>query len=152
MGVVADHVLAAGGHVTGVLPRFMKGREVAHLGLSELIEVDSMHERKARMVDRADAFVILPGGFGTLDESFEVLTWAQLGLHRKPCGLLNLEGYYDPLCTQIDYAVRDGFLSPASRELLIVEADCELLLDRLTSRSAPRRVGGLDSQPPDLVD
>jgi uncharacterized protein (TIGR00730 family) len=137
MGVVADSVLGAGGKVTGVLPRFMADKEVAHYGLTELIEVDSMHERKAKMAERADAFVVLPGGFGTLEEMMEVLTWAQLGLHRKPCGLLNIDGYYDPLCTQIDYAVRDGFLKPAHREILIVEDDVDRLLARLFREPLP---------------
>ncbi len=137
MGVVADSVMAAGGKVTGVLPRFLARKELAHYGLSELIEVESMHERKARMAERADAFVVLPGGFGTLEETLEALTWTQLGLHRKLCGLLNVDGYYEPLCAQIDYAVRDGFLSPAHREILVIDDDADRLLDRMANQPLP---------------
>lgn len=140
MGRVADGALRAGGRVVGVLPRFLAGKEIAHADLTELVLVESMHERKAHMADRADAFIALPGGFGTLEELFEIVTWSQLQLHRKPCGVLNIEGFYDPLCAQIDYAVRDGFLTPAHRELLVVESEIEALLDRLARHEvAPGR-------------
>lgn len=136
MGRVANAALSAGGTVIGVLPRFMTKKELAHEGLSELVLVDSMHERKALMAERADGFVALPGGYGTLEELFEVLTWSQLALHNKPIGLLNVDGFYEPLIAQIDYAVRDGFLRPGHRELLVVETEVEPLLDRLTQHPA----------------
>jgi hypothetical protein len=140
MGRVADGALRAGGKVVGVLPRFLAGKELAHAGLSELHLCDSMHERKALLAERSDAFIALPGGFGTLEELFEIVTWSQLQLHRKPCGVLNIEGFYDPLCAQIDYAVRDGFLTPAHRGLLVVDSEVDALLDRLaTHEVAPGR-------------
>jgi uncharacterized protein (TIGR00730 family) len=132
MGCVADGALAAGGVVIGVLPRFMTRKELAHEGLTELLLVDSMHERKAMMAERAEGFVALPGGYGTMEELFEILTWSQLALHKKPVGLVNVDGFYEPLIAQIDYAVRDGFLRPAHRDLLVVESEVEPLLERLT--------------------
>ncbi len=131
MGVVADAALAAGGRVTGVIPHFLASKELAHSRLSELRLVESMHERKALMADLADAFVALPGGFGTLDEFCEILTWAQLGLHSKPCGLLNVEGFFDPLIGQVEKARDAGFMRPAHAELLIVSADPVGLMDQL---------------------
>lgn len=136
MGRVADGALSAGGKVIGVLPRFMTQKELAHAGLSELLLVDSMHERKALMAERSEGFIALPGGYGTLEELFEVLTWSQLALHKKPIGLLNVDGFYEPLIAQIDYAVRDGFLRPGHRELLVVDTEVEPLLDRLTRHPA----------------
>jgi uncharacterized protein (TIGR00730 family) len=130
MGAVADGALARGGRVTGVLPEFMIPREVAHRGLHELHLVSSMHQRKAEMVARADAFVALPGGFGTLDELFEVLTWSQLGLHHKPVGLLDVEGYFSPLVTFLDHAAHEGLLRPEHRAMLFVEQDPDQLVDR----------------------
>src|SRR5271154_5558209 len=123
MGVLADAALAAGGRVVGVIPQALVQREVAHHGLSELHVVRTMHERKALMADRADAFLALPGGFGTADELFEILTWAQLGLHSKPVGLLNVAGFFDPLLAWIDRCVSDGFLRPENRDLLLISAD-----------------------------
>jgi uncharacterized protein (TIGR00730 family) len=133
MGVLADAVLAAGGRVVGVIPQGLVDRELAHTGLTELIVVDTMHQRKAVMAERSDAFLALPGGYGTLDETFEILTWAQLGLHAKPVGLLNVAGYFDGLLSWLDHALREGFVKPAHRELLAVDDDAGRLLDRLAA-------------------
>ena len=137
MGVVADAVLAGGGEATGVIPQALADREVGHDGLTALHVVGSMHERKAAMADLADAFVALPGGLGTLEEIAEVLTWAQLGLHGKPCGLLDVEGYYAPLVAFVDHAVAEGFVGADARAALVVERDPAALLDRLLA--APPR-------------
>jgi uncharacterized protein (TIGR00730 family) len=137
MGILADAVLAAGGEVIGVIPAALMAREVGHTGVTELRVVGSMHERKALMADLSDAFVALPGGFGTLEEFCEVLTWAQLGIHRKPCGLLNADGYYDPLLALLDHAVAERFLRPAHRALVLEERDLERLLDRLATSRLP---------------
>jgi uncharacterized protein (TIGR00730 family) len=131
MGIVADAMLAAGGPVVGYIPRALVDREVAHHEITELNIVETMHERKAYMADRAAAFVALPGGFGTLDELFEILTWAQLGIHRKPIGLLNTLGFFDPLLQWINQAVDEGFVRASHRELLWVEDDPARLIDRL---------------------
>jgi uncharacterized protein (TIGR00730 family) len=131
MGVVADAVLGAGGRAVGVIVQSLVDREVAHHGLTELIVVDTMHKRKALMAERADAFVALPGGYGTGDELFEILTWAQLGFHARPIGLLNTAGYFDPLLAWLDHMVQEDFLRPKHRELLQVEDDADRLLDRL---------------------
>jgi uncharacterized protein (TIGR00730 family) len=135
MGVLADAALAAGGHVTGIIPAHLAEREAAHQGLSELLIVRSMHERKLEMAERADAFIALPGGTGTLEELIEMLTWAQLGLHSKPIGLLNVEGYYDQLIAFLDVAVREQLLSPADRDWLSVGREPERVLAELRSRS-----------------
>ena len=137
MGTLASEVLAAGGEVVGVIPRALLDREVGHRGVSELLVVDTLLERKARMLERADAFLTLPGGVGTLDELFEVLSWAQLGYHGKPCGLLDVEGYFAPLLAFLDRLVVEGFLRPQDRALLLAESDVEQLLDRLGA-AAPR--------------
>ena len=126
MGVIADRVLDRGGHVIGVMPESLVRHEVAHAGLSELHVVDSMHARKALMADLADGFVALPGGFGTLDELFEMLTWSQLSLHSRPCGLLNVEGYFDALVSFMDHATVEGFVRPVHRNLAIVEHSPQL--------------------------
>lgn len=123
MGLIADTVMEAGGKVTGIIPTHLFPREVAHAGLTELIEVDTMHERKALMFDRSDAFVAMPGGFGTLEELAEVLTWAQIGIHVKPTGLLNVNGYYDHLLAFFDRAVADGLLKPGNRSMLLDAGD-----------------------------
>jgi len=128
MGVLADAVLQAGGTVIGVIPRALVDRELAHQGLTELRIVDSMHQRKAAMAELADAFVALPGGYGTADELFEVLTWAQLGLHSKPIGLLNTAGFFDPLLAWLDRTVADGFVKVKYRQLLHTADDPEDLL------------------------
>ena len=134
MGVLADAVLAAGGRVVGVIPQALVDRELAHTGLTELHVVETMHQRKALMADRADAFAALPGGFGTADELFEVLTWAQLGLHAKPIGLLDVAGFFAPLLAWVDQGVRAGFLRPQHRNLLRVARGPEELLDLLAER------------------
>jgi len=131
MGALADAALAAGGRVIGVIPQMLVDKEVAHTGLTELQVVHSMAERKARMGQLADAFLTLPGGIGTMDELFEAWTWTQLGLQRKPCGLLNHDGYYDALIAFIDHAVEEGFLRPPHRAALIVDTDITRLLMRL---------------------
>jgi uncharacterized protein (TIGR00730 family) len=123
MGALADAALAHGSEVIGVIPRSLAGIEVAHQHLSQLVLVDTMHERKALMAQEADAFVALPGGFGTLDEFFEILTWAQLGIHAKPCVLVNTAGYYDPLLDFLRVAVDQGFLKPANYSLICVVAN-----------------------------
>jgi uncharacterized protein (TIGR00730 family) len=133
MGVLADAVLAAGGTAVGVIPRFLVEKELAHTRLTELVAVETMHERKAAMADRADAFAVLPGGFGTGDELFEALTWSQLGLHAKPIGLLNTAGFFDPLLSWLDHMVRERFLRPEHRALVLTAAAPDNLLDALTA-------------------
>ena len=128
MGKAADGCLAAGGRVTGVIPRSMVERELAHEGLSELLIVGSMHERKAKMAELSDGFIALPGGIGTLEETFEVWTWAQLGYHQKPVGLLNIAGYYDPLISFFDRMVDEGFIRPEHKRMLHVAANPATLL------------------------
>jgi hypothetical protein len=130
MNVVANTVLELSGHVTGVIPNSLVSKEVAHRGLTELRVVGSMHERKAVMAELSDGFVAMPGGIGTMEEFFEVLSWAQLGLHEKPCGLLNVSGYYDALIRFLDHAVSQDFIKPKHRALLIVEKEPANLLDR----------------------
>jgi uncharacterized protein (TIGR00730 family) len=137
MGALADAVLAGGGQVVGVIPQALAAREVAHDGLTELRVVHSMHERKAQMAELADAFVALPGGLGTLDELFETLTWAQLGLHAKPIGLLNVAAYYRPLLALLAHAMREKFIPGSDRDLLVVESDPERLIDRLEAYQPP---------------
>jgi len=137
MGIVADAVLARGGDVIGVIPQSLVDREVAHLSLPDLRIVASMHERKALMAELADGFVALPGGFGTFEEFCEVVTWSQLGLHRKHCGLLNVNGYYDPLLALFDHAVGEGFLKPRNRAIVIADADPAALLDRMAGPVPP---------------
>jgi uncharacterized protein (TIGR00730 family) len=132
MGALADATLAAGGEVIGVIPEGLASKEVAHQNLSELEVVRTMHERKARMADLADAFLALPGGMGTFDELFEILTWAQLGIHRHPIGLLNIDHYFDPLIHMVDHAVREGFVSPAHRDLILVADSVDDWFNRLT--------------------
>ena len=131
MGVLADEALAAGGRVIGVTPRRLVEKELVRSNLSELHVVDSMQERKALMADLSDGFVALPGGFGTLDELFEMLTWTQLGLHQKPCALLDVESFYEQLIAFLDHAVEQRFVTNAHRAMLIVERDPDVILDRL---------------------
>jgi uncharacterized protein (TIGR00730 family) len=137
MGVVADRVLAGGGRVTGVIPEHMAAREVAHPGLTELVVVGSMHERKALMADRSDGFIALPGGLGTLDELAEIVTWSLLGLHAKPIGVVNVDGYFDQLLGFFDRAVADGFLRPAQRATVVVGTEPGALVDQLAARATP---------------
>ena len=133
MGIIADSMLQAGGEVIGVIPQSLVAKEVAHHGVSELRVVDTMHQRKALMNDLSDAFIALPGGFGTLDEFFEILTWAQLGIHSKPCAILNVESYYDPLLALFDHGVGEGFVRSAHRNLVISNFDPVALLDHMES-------------------
>jgi hypothetical protein len=140
MGVVADAALGAGGEVIGVMPRSLVDREIGHTGLTKLHVVGSMHERKALMSELSDGFVALPGGNGTLEEFFEVLTWAQLGEHGKPCGLLNVAGYYDPLLAVFDRMVDRAFLKEEHRNLVLVEEDAKSLLERFEGYEPPKTV------------
>ena len=137
MGVLANAVLSRGGEVIGVIPQALASRELAHPGLTELRVVSSMHERKATMASLVDGFAVLPGGLGTLDETFEALTWAQLGIHAKPIGALNVEGYWDGLRAVIDHTVRERFVSPAYAGLLLFADTPTDLLDRLAAWRAP---------------
>ena len=133
MGVLADSVLAAGGRAIGMIPESLMQKEVGHAGLSELRIVKSMHERKAMMSDLSDGFVALPGGFGTFEEFCEVVTWSQLGIQSKPCGLVNVEGFYDPLLELFDRAVREGFLREENRALVLEDRDGERLLEKMAA-------------------
>lgn len=137
MGVVADAVLAHGGEVIGVLPQGLAHKEVAHPHLSELKIVNSMHERKAMMAELSDGFIALPGGLGTLEELFEILTWAQLGIHRKPCALLNTKQYYDDLISFIEHAFAEQFIQAKYRDLLLLDEDPAQLLDKLSRYQPP---------------
>lgn len=137
MGAVADACLDAGGRVIGVIPQLLVDKEVAHSGLTELRVVQTMHERKALMADLADAFLALPGGYGTWDELCEVLTWSQIGIQQKSSAILNVNGYYDPLLAMADRAVSEGFLRDIHRELLLTDTDPARLLDRLESYVLP---------------
>lgn len=139
MGVIARTVIAGAGDVIGVIPEHLRERGAIGGALGELRVVGSMHERKALMADLADGFIAMPGGFGTLDELFEILTWAQLGLHAKPIGLLNVAGYFDRLNDLVEHAAAEGFIEPGSRDLLITHAEPERLLDSLVSRVDSRQ-------------
>jgi uncharacterized protein (TIGR00730 family) len=133
MGRLADTVVSEGGEAIGVIPQALVDREIAHLGLTDLHVVDTMHERKQRMADLSDAFVALPGGLGTLDELFEIYTWGQLGMHRKPIGLMNVEGYFDGLVGFLEHAVAERFVREDHRDMLIVEEEPAPMLERLQS-------------------
>jgi uncharacterized protein (TIGR00730 family) len=148
MGRLADSAMAAGGEVIGVIPRALVDLEVAHAGLADLRVVDSMHERKAVMADLADAFLALPGGLGTLDELFEILTWAQLGLHRKPVGVLDVAGYFEPLLAFLDRAVAARFLHRGHRAMLLCERDPERLLAAFRAYQPPPPFKWVDREPP----
>lgn len=138
MGAVADAVLERGGEVVGVIPHSLATREVAHAGLTDLQVVASMHERKARMAELADGFIALPGGWGTLEELFEMLTWAQLGMHEKPCGLLNVAGYFDHLGAFLEHAMEQRFVREENRPMVMMETEGTALLDRFAAYRAPR--------------
>lgn len=131
MGALADAALAAGGEVIGVIPEHLMAREVGHMGLTDMRVVGSMHERKALMADLSDAFVALPGGYGTFEEFCEVLTWSQLGLHQKPCGLLNVEGYYSPLLEMFDRAVEERFLKSENRGIVLSHERIPTLIEMM---------------------
>src|SRR5437588_2803139 len=137
MGVVADAVLQRGGKAVGVIPQALVDKELAHRGLTELRIVHSMHERKALMAELADAFIALPGGWGTLEEFCEIITWTQLGFHSKPSGLLNVKGFYDPFLAQIDHAVKAGFIRDESRSLVLVGTEPGPLIDRVLQSKPP---------------
>jgi uncharacterized protein (TIGR00730 family) len=137
MGVLADHALAAGAEVTGVIPHGLAARELAHRGVADMRVVPTMHARKALMAELAEGFVALPGGMGTFEELFEIVTWGQLGIHRKPIGVLNVAGYYDPLVALLGHAVAEGFVSAAGRDLVIVDDEPERLLDRMAAHEPP---------------
>lgn len=131
MGVLADAILGNGGQAIGVIPHFLKKMEVCHDRLTELHEVETMHQRKQMMTELSDGFLILPGGFGTLDEFFEILTWKQLRLHQKPICILNVGGFYDPLIQHLDRMVQEGFLRPENRDLVMIETDIHTMIERL---------------------
>jgi uncharacterized protein (TIGR00730 family) len=137
MGAVADGAIKAGGHVTGIIPKALFEVELGHEGITELKIVDSMHERKAMMANLSDMFIALPGGFGTFEEFFEVVTWSQLGVHRKPSGLLNVDGYYDGLLAMCDHAVTQGFLRDVDRALIVSHSDPEQLINTLSTIVVP---------------
>ena len=131
MGLIADAVLERGGTAIGVIPQFLMDKEVGHTGLTELIITENMHQRKQKMADLSDGVITLPGGFGTMEEFFEVLTWLQLGIHGNPIGLLNVDGFYNPLLMQIDLMVENKFLKPLNRDLVIAEDDPKVLIERM---------------------
>ena len=131
IGIIADEMLKRKGLVTGVIPQFLMDKEVGHTGLTEMIVTENMHQRKQKMADLSDGFIILPGGFGTLEEFFEVLTWLQLGLHTKPIGVLNVGGFYDHLFAQMDVMVQHQFLKQSNRDLVFNEADPKILIDQM---------------------
>lgn len=137
MGIIAESALANNGKVVGIIPNFLKLKEVVHLGLTELISTENMHERKLKMQEASDAFIALPGGMGTLEELFEIITWLQLGLHQKPIGLLNVNGFYDPLIHMLETMVRKGFLSMDNYELLLIDTHLERLLDKMHEFKRP---------------
>ena len=142
MGVIADEVLRLGGEATGVIPKALVEREVGHAGLTRLFVVKDMHERKAMMSDLADGFIAMPGGMGTLEELFEMVTWAQLGIHAKPIGLLNVAGFYDGLARFVDHMVEQGFVRPAHAELLTLDASPDALVQRLMQRAVSGTAAG----------
>jgi uncharacterized protein (TIGR00730 family) len=144
MGVLADAVLHGGGSVTGVITRALEDKEISHHGLMELTVVHTMHERKAMMADRADGFIMLPGGYGTMDEFFEVLTWSQLGIHLKPCAILDVNGYFGPLLGLLDHAAGQGFLRDDHREMVLTGTDPAGLLDRMAAWTPPATEKWLD--------
>jgi uncharacterized protein (TIGR00730 family) len=137
MGTVANAALGAGGRVIGVIPKALQLRELAHVKLSSLHVTGSMHERKAKMAELSQGFIALPGGLGTLEEFAEIVTWAQLGIHARPCGLLDVKGYYQPLVAFLDHAVEEGFVSPLHRQLILIDTDPDALLDRFAAWEAP---------------
>jgi uncharacterized protein (TIGR00730 family) len=146
MGTVADAVLAKGGKVTGVIPKPLATKELAHVGVSELRVVETMHERKALMAELSDAFIALPGGFGTFEEFCEVLTWSQLGLHTKPCALLNVENYWDPLLNLFDHSVIEGFVLATHRQLVVQDSDPRKLLAAIETWTPPALKRWIDAE------
>ena len=138
MGVMADAVLESGGRVTGVIPRMLATKELLHTRVSDMRQVDDMHSRKALMAELSDAFVALPGGYGTFEELFEIITWAQLGIHEKNIGLLNVAGFFDPLIGMIDHAIQEGFIKLKHRDLIVAEERPDDLLERLVEHQMPK--------------
>jgi uncharacterized protein (TIGR00730 family) len=141
MGLIADAVLERGGIAIGVIPKFLMDKEVGHTGLTDLIITENMHQRKQKMADLSDGVITIPGGFGTMEEFFEVLTWLQLGIHGNPIGLLNVDGFYNPLLMQIDLMVENKFLKPLNRDLVIAESEPKILIERMEK---------FDSKPDDV--
>lgn len=137
MGVIADTVLSEGGEVIGVIPNLLEEREIAHTGLTKLFKVKDMHERKAKMAELADGFIAMPGGPGTLEEFFEIFTWAQIGLHQKPFGLLNVNHYYEPIRTLFNHMVTEGFMKERYRSIAFIDANPNRLLDQFDTYTAP---------------
>ncbi|PQB04018.1 TIGR00730 family Rossman fold protein [Aureitalea marina] len=146
MGQLAAEVLSAKGKAIGVIPGFLKTKELVHQGLTELVETENMHQRKLVMQQRSDAFMALPGGMGTMEELCEIITWLQLGLHNKPVGILNLNGFYDPLLQLMEQMVRRGFMSMTNYELILVDSDVDRLLDKMSEFRAPQRPKWLNEQ------
>jgi uncharacterized protein (TIGR00730 family) len=140
MGAIADAVLQEGGKVIGVIPRFLQAKELAHEGLTELVLVETMHERKTRMNELSDGVLALPGGFGTLEELFEMLTWGQLGLHKKPVGILNIGGFYDSLHLLTQTMVNNGFLKAVNRDMLLTDENIDAILDKMKNYKAPELI------------
>ena len=138
MGILADAVLEQSGKVHGVIPKILEDKEIGHQGLTELHIVESMHERKSRMASLSDAFIALPGGFGTLEELIEILTWGQLRFHDKPCGVINVGGYFDHLLAYLDHAETEGFLRPENRQMLLCAEDAAGLIEQFKSYQAPQ--------------
>lgn len=137
MGAVADGALSASGVVTGVIPDFLRSKEIAHTGLTELLIVDSMHTRKMKMNELCEGVITLPGGYGTMEEFFEMLTWAQLGLHQKPIGILNINGYYDAMITLVQTMVDKGFLKEVNQDMILISDDIDTLLDKMKNYVPP---------------
>ncbi|PIF44534.1 hypothetical protein CLU96_1510 [Chryseobacterium sp. 52] len=137
MGAVADGTLREGGKAIGVLPHFLQSKEIAHKNLTELIIVETMHERKTKMNDLCDGVIVLPGGYGTLEEFFEMITWAQLGLHKKPIGILNIDGFYDDLILLVQTMVDKGFLKQVNRDMLLISGNIDELLEKMKNYQAP---------------
>lgn len=137
MGTIANGALSENGKVTGVLPQFLQSKEIAHKNLTELIIVETMHERKTKMNELCDGVIVLPGGYGTLEEFFEMITWAQLGLHKKPIAILNIDGFYDELIKLVQNMVDKGFLKPVNQEMLLVSDTIDVLLDKMRNYLAP---------------
>jgi len=146
MGALAEGTLAAGGELVGIIPQALFEKEIGYSDLKDLRVVGSMHERKALMAEISDAFITLPGGFGTFEEFFEMVTWSQLGVHQKPCGLLNLNGFYDPLLAMCDHAVSQGFLRKVDRELILSDSDPEALIQRVLTFKVPESTKWLSSK------
>lgn len=146
MGAVADGALSESGEVIGVIPNFLRSKEIAHEGISELILTDTMHQRKSKMNDLCDGVIVLPGGFGTLDEYFEMLTWGQLGLHQKPLGILNTNGYYNHLINHVETMAQEGFLSEDNKSMVIIESEINMLLETMASYQSPKTGKWVDEQ------